>query len=85
MSKHQYSGANKTAFNNCESIGVATYSAFFNTNPFFNEAHTIIFDDAHAAENYVSSFWSLEISRYQDEKTFDAIWQIISPYMTEND
>ena len=26
-SKHQYSEADKTAFNNCESIGVATYSA----------------------------------------------------------
>ena len=84
-SKHQYPEADKTAFNNCESIGVATYSALFNTNPFFSEVHTIIFDDAHAAENYVSSFWSLEIRRYQDETTFDAIWKIIAPYTTEND
>ena len=84
-SKHQYPESDKTAFNNCESIGVATYSALFNTNPFFNEVHTIIFDDAHAAENYVTSFWSLELSRYQDETTFDAIWQIIAPYTTEND
>ena len=84
-SKHQYPEADKTAFNNCESIGVATYSALFNTNPFFSEVHTIIFDDAHAAENYVSSFWSLEIRRYQDQTTFDAIWQIIAHYTTEND
>lgn len=84
-SKHQYPEGDKTAFNNCESIGVATYSALFNTNPFFSEIHTIIFDDAHAAENYVSSFWSLEIRRHQDESTFDAIWQIIASYITEND
>ena len=84
-SKHQYPEADKTAFNNCESIGVATYSALFNTNPFFNEVHTIIFDDAHAAENYVSSFWSLEIRRHQDETTFDAIWRIIAPYTTDNE
>lgn len=84
-SKHQYPEADKTAFNNCESIGVATYSALFNTNPFFSDVHTLIFDDAHAAENYVSSFWSLEVRRYQDESTFDAIWQIIAPYTTEND
>ena len=84
-SKHQYPEADKTAFNNCESIGVATYSALFNTNPFFSDVHTLIFDDAHAAENYVSSFWSLEVRRYQDETTFDTIWQIIAPYTTEND
>ena len=84
-SKHQYPEADKTAFNNCESIGVATYSGLFNTNPSFSDAHTLIFDDAHAAENYVSSFWSLEVRRYQDESTFDAIWQIIAPYTTEND
>ncbi len=83
--KLQYPEAKKTAFNNCELIGVATYSALFNTNPFFSDVHTIIFDDAHAAENYVSSFWSLEIRRYQDDSTFDTIWQIIAPYTTEND
>lgn len=84
-SKHQFSEGDKTAFNNCEAIGIATYSSLFNTYPFFNDVHTIIFDDAHAAENYVSSFWSLEISRYKDERTFDAIWQIISRYTTDND
>jgi len=84
-SKHQYHEADKTAFSNCELIGVATYSALFNTNPFFSDVHTLIFDDAHAAENYVSSFWSLEIRRYQNETTFDAIWQTIAPYTTEND
>ncbi len=84
-SKHQFPEADKTAFNNCESIGVATYSALFNIKPFFSDIHTVIFDDAHAAENYVSSFWSLEIRRYQDPTTFDAIWQIIAPYTTEND
>lgn len=84
-SKHQYPDADKTAFNNCESIGVASYSALFNTNPFFSAVHTLIFDDAHAAENYVSSFWSLEVRRYEDETTFDSIWQIIAPHTTEND
>ena len=84
-SKHQFSQGDKTAFNNCESIGVATYSALFNTNPFFSEVHSIVFDDAHTAENYVSSFWSLEISRYHAESTFDAIWRVIAPYTTDND
>ncbi len=81
----QYAAAAKTSFKNCESIGVTTYSALFNTNPFFDDVHTLIFDDAHAAENYVSSFWSLEFQRNKDSTTFDEIWQIIAPYTTEND
>ncbi|WP_287220242.1 DEAD/DEAH box helicase [Prosthecochloris sp.] len=84
-SKRQYPAGDKTSFKNCESIGVATYSALFNTNPFFDDVHTFIFDDAHAAENYVSSFWSLEVQRHKDSTTFDEIWRIIAPYTTEND
>ncbi|WP_459925821.1 DEAD/DEAH box helicase, partial [Desulfatiferula olefinivorans] len=84
-SKHNYPVPSKTAFNNCETIGVATYNALFNTNPFFNGVHTLIFDDAHAAENYVSSFWSLEINRYKDAKSYDAIWRVIAPYTSENE
>ncbi|NTU50166.1 MAG: DEAD/DEAH box helicase family protein [Desulfobulbaceae bacterium] len=84
-SKRQYPAGDKTSFKNCESIGVATYSALFNTNPFFEDVHTLIFDDAHAAENYVSSFWSLEVQRHKDSATFDEIWRIIAPYTTEND
>lgn len=84
-SKHQYLEADKTAFINCESIGVATYSALFNTNPFFSDVSTLIFDDAHAAENYVSSFWSFEVLRNQDAPIFEAIWKVIEPDVAEND
>jgi len=84
-SKRQYPAGDKTSFKNCESIGVATYSALFNTNPFFDDVHTFIFDDAHAAENYVSSFWSLEVQRHKDSSTFEEIWQIIAQYTTDND
>ncbi len=84
-SKHDFSEPDKTAFNNTEAIGVATYSALFNTNSFFDNVHTFIFDDAHAAENYVSSFWSLEIKRHEDQKTYASIWHIIAPHTSESD
>ena len=84
-SKHDFSEADKTAFNNCETIGVTTYSALFNVSPFFNDVHTIIFDDAHAAENYVSSMWSLKVHRSEDLNLYDSIWQVIASYTPEND
>ena len=48
-------------------LAVTTYSALFNTNPFFASPDIIIVDDAHAAENYISSMWSLRVDRYDPE------------------
>ncbi len=47
-------------------VAVTTYSAVFNTNPRIDNAETLILDDAHAAEGYVSSLWSLVAQRDRD-------------------
>lgn len=52
------------------SIAITTYSALFNTNPKLNDAHTIIFDDAHSAENYISSLWTFALSRKDASEQF---------------
>ena len=44
-----------------DKIAVTTYSSLFNTAPAFADPDAIILDDAHAAENYVASMWSLEV------------------------
>ena len=62
-----YPLAVKSDYEGADKIAVTSYSALFNTNSFFNDADIIIFDDAHASENYISSLWSLGISRYDDE------------------
>ena len=63
-SKHQYPEANRTALKNRESRGIATDSALFNTNPFFNDIQTLIFDDSHAARIMcrVSGRWRSALS-----------------------
>lgn len=84
-SSKNYSEANKSSFQNCEAIGIATYSALFNSNSFFDNVGTIIFDDAHAAENYVASCWSLEISKFKNPECFNAIKELIEKDIEEND
>lgn len=65
------------------SVVVTTYSSIFNTNPFFDDPDIIIIDDAHAAENYVSKLWSMEVERLnKDHKvTFEALCAVIKPYI----
>ena len=65
------------------SVAVTTYSSIFNTNPFFEDPDIIIIDDAHAAENYVSKLWSLEVERLNPnhKATFEALCAVIRQYI----
>lgn len=58
-----YDPSAKAEYVGGERVAVTTYNALFNTNPFFADPHIIIVDDAHAAENYIASMWSVLISR----------------------
>ncbi|WP_027180606.1 DEAD/DEAH box helicase [Desulfovibrio desulfuricans] len=80
-SQRGYSERNKTRFISGEAIAITTYSSLFNTKPFFSDAQTLIFDDAHSAENYVSSLWSLTISRKEDYEIFKSVWKLIEPHI----
>lgn len=64
-------------------VAVTTYSSVFNTNPFFEDPDIVIVDDAHAAENYVSKLWSLEVERLNSnhKATFDALCALVKPYI----
>ena len=62
-----YDPAARAKYRNAERIAVTTYSSLFNTNPFFNDCDVIILDDVHAAENYVSSMWSVRVERAKEE------------------
>lgn len=44
-------------------VAVTTYSALFNSNPFFKGADVVILDDAHASENYVGKMWTVTVDR----------------------
>jgi hypothetical protein len=73
-SRRDYPPTAQTAYRNAEAVAITSYSALFNTNPFFNNPHIIILDDAHAAENYIAAYWSLNISRAGDDApVFEAV------------
>lgn len=72
--KH-YTPEAKTAYQDGERVAVTTYNSLFNTNPFFDSPDIIIIDDAHAAENYMASLWTLRVSRFEaaDDALFKAM------------
>jgi hypothetical protein len=48
-------------YSSSQAVAITVYSHIFNTNSAFGDAQAVLFDDAHAAENYVAEAWALQI------------------------
>ena len=82
-SKHQYVPADAAKYRNADRVAITTYSSLFNINPFFDSADVVIIDDAHSAENYIATMWSIHISGRADEDKalFAAIASVLRPHI----
>jgi hypothetical protein len=86
-SKHAFDATAKADYQAARRIAVTTYSALFNTAPFFDEPGLIICDDAHASENYIASMWSLRVQRTDHEHAplHSALSALIQPLLDPTD
>jgi DEAD/DEAH box helicase len=64
-----------------DAVAVTTYSAIFNSNSYLDDAQTLVFDDAHAAEGFVAEAWAVSVPRESGiyEQLFDAFGEAIEP------
>ena len=79
-----YTPEAKTAYEDGERVAVTTYNSLFNTNPYFENPDIIIIDDAHAAENYMASQWTLRVSRVEedDDTLFEALAGVLKSVLS---
>lgn len=83
-SQNNYSESEYGNYVTSKAIGVTTYSAVFNTNPYkMDDANTILLDDAHSAENYISSLWTVEIKRQDNKEVFESIIELFKEDISE--
>lgn len=69
---------------NGEAIAISTYSNLFNVNPVIQDPATILLDDAHGGETYVSSMWTVEIQRADDEDLYQELFTAFRPSLTSS-
>jgi Helicase C-terminal domain/Type III restriction enzyme, res subunit len=83
--KH-YTPEAKAAYVGGDRVAVTTYNSLFNVNPFFEDPEIIIVDDAHAAENYIASQWTVRISRFSgaDEILFKAVAGVLKGVLSDS-
>jgi hypothetical protein len=76
-SKRDFNRQDVYSYRSARITAVSTYSGLFNTNPEFNDAQTIILDDSHGGESYISSLWSITVIR---DETPEIYTKILSLY-----
>jgi hypothetical protein len=80
-----YNNKDKSDYQTAEKIAISSYSALFNTNPYFTDSQIIILDDAHSSENSISKFWSLSIRKNDYKVLFQIILSVLRSYISESD
>lgn len=65
-----------------EAIGITTYSSVFNSSPKLPEPRLLIFDDAHAGEQFVGNEYGVTIRRYEDEAAYLRTLEALKPFLS---
>lgn len=65
-----------------DAIGITTYSSIFNSRPKLPEPRLLIFDDAHAGEQFVGNEYGVTILRHEDEAAYLRILESLKPFLS---
>jgi hypothetical protein len=64
-----------------EAVALVTYSTVFNTSPKLLQPDVLLFDDAHAGEQYVAEAYSVVVHRWEDPHIYDAVLSALAPVL----
>lgn len=62
-----------------ESIAITTYSSVFNSSPKLLAPDLLLFDDAHAGEQYVGEQYAVQVSRRENIGAYSAVLEAVAP------
>lgn len=71
--------ADESRYFAAEALGITTYSTIFNASPKIGDPGAIVFDDAHAAEQYVAEAWSISVDRFEYPEAYKALLKAVRP------
>lgn len=77
-----WSAADESSVEGAEAIGITTYSAVFNSSPKLPEPRLVIFDDAHAGEQFVGEEYGITIRRHENVAAYSLVLNALSPFLS---
>lgn len=77
-----WSAVDKAKYDGGDALGLTTYSSIFNAAPKVGTPGTIVFDDAHAAEQYVAESWAVTVDRTRHSDAYTACLKALRPALS---
>lgn len=71
--------ADVTRYDGAQALAVVTYSTIFNSSPKLTQPGIVLFDDAHAGEQYVAEAYSVVVERSQSPGAYGEVLRVLSP------
>jgi len=75
-SKREYNPTDVSLYRSAKVVAVSTYSGLFNTSPGLYDPQAVILDDAHSAETYIASMWSVAIDRQENPDLYRRVLEL---------
>lgn len=69
----------RSRYESGDAVAITTYNTVFNVSPKIGIPGTLLFDDAHSAEQYVAESWSVTANRFEHPETWIALVKALSP------
>lgn len=80
-SAHSWSVADQARYESAEAVALVTYSTVFNSHPKLAQPDVLLFDDAHAGEQYVAEQYAVEVRRWEQPDAYEALLTALSPVL----
>lgn len=64
-----------------EAIGITTYSSIFNSSPKLPDPRLVIFDDAHAGEQFVGNEYAVNIRRHEAPDVYRTVMEPLKAFL----
>lgn len=76
-----WSMADVTRYEGCQAVAIVTYSTIFNSSPKLTQPGVVLFDDAHAGEQYIADSYAVAVSRWDPQGLYGRLLGVLSPGM----
>lgn len=78
-SHHDWPVPDQTRYEAAEAVAITTYSTVFNSSPKLEVADLLVFDDAHAGEQYVAGQYATQVNRWEQPAAYQALVDVVAP------
>lgn len=71
--------ADQASYESAGAVAITTYSSVFNSSPKLAAADLLVFDDAHAGEQYVGEAYAVRVNRWDNPGVYQALLDAVAP------